>query len=88
MGAPVPPDTLYDRITAELLELPDYRYVYGAGNKVSTSLDGVQGLTKDPQDILDAKALLAEAGLANGFDVVLSARNALCYPGEAAILAE
>ena len=88
MGSPVPPDTLFGRTTAELLELPGYRYVDSAGNKVTTSLDGVQGLTKDPQDILDAKALMAEAGLANGIDVVLSARNAVGYPDEAAIFAE
>ena len=88
LGAPVPPDTLFGRTTAELLELPGYRYVDGAGNKVSTTLEGVQGLTKDPQDILDAKALMAEAGLANGIDVVLSARNAVGYPDEAAIFAE
>ena len=88
LGAPVPPDTLFGRTTAELLELPGYRYVDGAGNKVSTTLEGVQGLTKDPQDILDAKALMMEAGLANGIDVVLSARNAVGYPDEAAIFAE
>ena len=88
MGAPVPPDTLYGRTTAELLELPGYRYVDGAGNKVSTSLEGVSGLTKDPRDIADAKALMAEAGHANGFDVTLSARNAVGYPDEAAIFAE
>jgi ABC-type transport system substrate-binding protein len=88
MGAPVPPETPYGRTTAELLELPGYRYVDGTGSKVSTSLDGVVGLTKDPRDIADAKALMAEAGHANGFDVTLSARNAVGYPDEAAIFAE
>ena len=88
MGSPFPPDTVFGRTTEELLQIPGYRYVDGGGNVVTGNLKQVQGLQKDPRDIDAAKALLAEAGHPNGFDVTLSARNAVGYPDEAAIVAE
>jgi peptide/nickel transport system substrate-binding protein len=68
--------------------LPGYRYVDGAGTPVTGGLKGVQGLRKDPRDIDEAKRILSEAGYPDGFEVTLSARNAVGYPDEAAILAE
>lgn len=88
MGSPFPPDTVFGRTTEELLQIPGYRYVDGSGSTVTANLGQVQGLQKDPRDIDAAKALLAEAGYPNGFEVTLSARNAVGYPDEAAIVAE
>ena len=88
MGSPVPPNTLWGRTTEELIKLPGYRYVDAAGTPVTGSLKGVVGLKKDPRDIELAKQLLAEAGLPDGFDVVLSCRNAVGYCDEAAIFVE
>ena len=88
MGSPFPPDTIFGRSTQDLLTLPGYRYVDGSGTPVTSSLKGVEGLSKDPRDLDEAKRLLAEAGYPDGFEVTLSARNAVGYPDEAAIVAE
>ena len=89
MGAPFPPDTDFGRTTEELLTVPGYRYVDPSGAQVTTGpLGGIEDIQKDPRDIDAAKALLAEAGHPNGFEVTLSARNAVGYPDEAAIVAE
>ena len=89
IGTPYPPDTLFGHTTEELLQVPGYRYVDGAGAQVTTGpLGAVEGIGKDPRDIEAAKALLTEAGHPDGFKVTLSARNAVGYPDEAAIVAE
>ena len=89
VGAPVPPDSEFGRTKEELLQVPGYRYVDGAGNPILTgSITGREDLAKDPRDLEMARQLLTEAGHPEGFDVVLSARNAVGYPDEAAIVAE
>ena len=87
MGSPIPPDTVFGRTTAEWLQVPGYRYVDAAGNPITDTLAGKE-VFKDPRDIEAAKALMADAGHADGFEAVLSARNAVGYPDEAAIFAE
>ena len=89
MGVPFPPDTDFGRTTEELLTVPGFRYVDPSGAQVTTGpLDGIEGIQKGPRDIDAANALLAEAGHPNGFEVTPSARNAVGYSDEAAIVAE
>ena len=66
-GVPVPTRTQsLARTTQDLLSLPGYRYVDGAGTPVTGALKGVEGIQKDPRDLEEARRLLTEAGYPDG----------------------
>ena len=58
----------------ELAQVPGWRYVDGAGLPVASPF-GVEGVVKDPRDIDEAKALLAEAGFPDGFKSDVNVSN-------------
>jgi peptide/nickel transport system substrate-binding protein len=73
LGSPLPPNMWFSLSLDEVEQIPGLR-----------ELDG----EKHPDDIVAARALLAEAGVAEGVSVTLSARNCCEYPDIAAIVAE
>ena len=74
VGTPLPPDTWFGRTEEEALQLPGYRSGPGGG--------------KHPDDIAEAKRLLAEAGVPDGFEVNIMARTAVEYVDLAQLLAD
>ncbi len=74
VGTPFPPDTWFGRTEEEALELPGFR----AGP------DG----KKHPDDIAEARRLLAEAGVPEGFEVNVMARTAVEYVDLAQLLSD
>jgi peptide/nickel transport system substrate-binding protein len=74
VGTPLPPDTWFGRTEEEALQLPGYRSGPDGG--------------KHPDDIAEAKRLLAEAGVPDGFEVNIMARTAVEYVDLAQLLAD
>ena len=74
VGTPFPPDTWFGRTTEEALQLPGFR-------------SGPNG-EKHPDDIAEARRLLAEAGVPEGFKVDIMARTAVEYVDLAQLLAD
>ena len=74
VGTPFPPDTWFGRTEAEALELPGFRV--GPDGK------------KHPDDIAEARRLLAEAGVPEGFEVNVMARTAVEYVDLAQLLSD
>ena len=74
MGSPFPPDTWFSLSTEELLELPGYR----------TTADG----EKHPDDIAEAKRLLADAAYPDGFEASIVAANFVNFPEIAQLAAD
>ena len=74
VGTPLPPDTWFGRTEEEALLLPGFR-------------NGPDG-GKHPDDLAEAKRLLAEAGVPDGFEVNIMARTAVEYVDLAQLLAD
>ena len=74
IGMPFPPDSWYGRTEAEALEIPGLRQGPDGG--------------KHPDDIAEAKRLLAEAGVPEGFEVTIMARTVVEYVDLAQLLAD
>lgn len=74
VGTPFPPDTWFGRTEEEALQLPGFR-------------SGPDGL-KHGDDIAEARRLLAEAGVPEGFEVDIMARTAFEYVDLAQLLAD
>ena len=74
IGTPFPPETWFGRTEAEALELPGFR----------TGPDG----EKHPDDIAEARRLLAEAGVTEGFEVEIMARTVVEFVDLAQLLAD
>ena len=74
LGGPFPPDQWFSLSTDELVQLPGYRQTADA--------------EKHPDDIAAAKALLAEAGYAEGFETTILAANFLGFPDHAQMAAD
>ena len=74
IGMPFPPDSWYGRSEAEALEIPGLRQGPDGG--------------KHPDDIAEAKRLLAEAGVPEGFEVTIMARTVVEYVDLAQLLAD
>ncbi len=74
LGGPFPPDQWFSLSSEELLELPGYRQ----------TADG----DKHPDDIAEAKRLLAEAGYPDGFETSTLAANFLGFPEMAQLAAD
>ena len=72
LGTPLPPDTWYSYTSEEAAQMPGYRELNGE---------------KHPDDLAEARRLLAEVGLPQGFKVELATRDAVGYPDIAAIIA-
>jgi len=73
LGTPLPPDIWYSYTSEEAAQMPGYRELNGE---------------KHPDDLAEARRLLAEAGLpAEGMKVELATRDAVGYPDIAAIIA-
>ncbi len=74
LGTPLPPGLWFSYTNEEAATYPGFR-----------ELDG----EKHPDDLAEAKRLLAEAGVpAEGFKITLSARNCCSYPDIAQIVAD
>ena len=73
LGAPFQPGTTYGLTVEEIAELPGYR-----------QLDG----KKHPDDIAEAKKLLAEAGIAEGTTMHLQALQVVEFPDLAIVVAD
>ena len=73
LGTPLPPGAWFSYSPEEAAQLPGFRELNGE---------------KHPDDLAEAQRLMKEAGLENGFEIELSARNAVGYPDVAAIVAE
>ncbi len=74
VGTPLPPGTWFGRTEAEALELPGFRSGPDGG--------------KHPEDLAEAKRLLAEAGVPEGFEVNIMARTAVEYVDLAQLLSD
>ena len=74
IGMPFPPDSWYGRSEAEALEIPGLRQGPDGG--------------KHPDDIAEAKRLLAEAGVPEDFEVTIMARTVVEYVDLAQLLAD
>jgi ABC-type transport system substrate-binding protein len=74
VGTPLPPDTWFGRTEAEALELPGFRSGPDGG--------------KHPEDLAEARRLLAEAGVPEGFEVNIMARTAVEYVDLAQLLSD
>ena len=74
LGAPMPPETWYGRTVEELLQIPGFR----------VTEDG----KKHPDDIALAQSLMAEAGLADGFEIDMMARQVIEFVDVAQLEAE
>ncbi len=74
LGAPMPPETWYGRTVEELLQIPGFR----------VTEDG----QKHPDDIALAQSLMAEAGLADGFEIDMMARQVIEFVDVAQLEAE
>ncbi len=74
LGAPMPPGTWYGRTPEELLQIPGFR----------VTEDG----QKHPDDIALAQSLMAEAGLADGFEIDMMARQVIEFVDVAQLEAE
>jgi peptide/nickel transport system substrate-binding protein len=74
IGAAFPPDAWFYKTDAEVKQLPAVRAAAGGA--------------KHPDDIAEAKRLLAEAGYANGFDTAILAANFLGFPDMAQVAAD
>ncbi len=74
VGTPLPPDTWFGRTEEEALQLPGFR----------SEADG----SKHQGDIEEAKRLLAEAGVPEGFELNIMARTAVEYVDLAQLLAD
>jgi peptide/nickel transport system substrate-binding protein len=74
IGAPFPPNAWYYKTDAEVKQLPGIRATAGGA--------------KHPDDIAEAKRLLADAGYANGFDTTILALQALSFVEGAQIAAD
>jgi peptide/nickel transport system substrate-binding protein len=73
IGHPFPPDTWFGPTTEEVEQTPGFRLLNGE---------------KHPEDIAEAKRLLAEAGLAGGFDSEIMLRRSLLYVDAGTVLAQ
>ncbi len=69
LGVPFFPGTQWSSSEEEVATWPGYRYVDGNGTPLTTAPYGVEGVQKDPRDIDMAKALMAEAGHAEGVEI-------------------
>jgi len=69
-GAPFVPGTWMSAPDEEMWTWPGHRYVDAAGNPVKNPYDSNVPVFKDPQDIEEAKRLLAEAGYPEGIEDV------------------
>ncbi len=74
IGGPFPPDQWFSLSSEELLDLPGYR----------ETADGA----KHPDDIAEAKRLLAEAGYPDGLETTTLAANFLGFPEMAQLAAD
>jgi peptide/nickel transport system substrate-binding protein len=74
IGGPFPPDQWFSLTSQELAQLPGLRQ----------TPDG----KKHPDDIAEAKRLLAEAGHPNGFKTTILAANFLGFPDQAQVAAD
>ena len=74
IGLPFPPNSWFGRSEEEALEVPGIRQGPGGG--------------KHPDDIAEAKRLLAEAGVPEGFEVNIMARTAVEYVDLAQLLSD
>ena len=74
VGTPFPPDTWFGRTEEEALQLPGFRSGPDGG--------------KHPDDIAEARRLLAEAGVPEGFEVNVMARTAVEYVDLAQLLSD
>jgi len=66
MGTPFYPNTWMSTSMEEVAEWPGFRYVDASGNPVDSTTDGA---VKDPQDLEEARKLLAAAGHEDGLEV-------------------
>jgi ABC-type transport system substrate-binding protein len=74
VGTPFPPDSWFGRTEEEALQLPGYRSGPDGG--------------KHPDDLAEARRLLAEAGVPEGFEVNIMARTVVEYVDLAQLLAD
>ncbi len=74
IGMPFPPDSWYGRSEAEALKIPGLRQGPDGG--------------KHPDDIAEAKRLLAEAGVPEDFEVTIMARTVVEYVDLAQLLSD
>ena len=74
IGMPFPPDSWYGRSEAEALEIPGIRQGPDGG--------------KHPDDIAEAKRLLAEAGVPEDFEVTIMARTVVEFVDLAQLLSD
>ena len=73
LGTPLPPDTWYSYTSEEAAQMPGFRELNGE---------------KHPDDLVEARRLLADAGFGGGFQVEFATRDAVGYPDVAAIIAD
>jgi peptide/nickel transport system substrate-binding protein len=69
LGVPFFPGTQWSSNDEEIATWPGYRYVDKSGTAITTGPYGISGVQKDPRDIEEAKALLAEAGHPDGVTI-------------------
>ena len=70
---PLPPGQWYSMSREEAAQAPGFRELNGE---------------KHPEDLAEARRLMKEAGLENGFDTVITARIAIQYPEVAELVSE
>ena len=73
LGVPLPPGQWYSMSREEAAQAPGFRELNGE---------------KHPEDLAEARRLMKEAGLENGFDTVITARIAIQYPEVAELVSE
>jgi peptide/nickel transport system substrate-binding protein len=67
MPTPFFPGSAWASSDEEISTWPGFRYVDAAGTPFTGNPIGTPGLVKDPRDLEEARALMAEAGYADGF---------------------
>ena len=73
LGLPFPPGTWYGRTLEEAEQVPGYRLLNGE---------------KHPDDLAEAKALMAEAGFPDGFETSITLRRAVLYVDVGTVVAQ
>ena len=69
LGVPFFPGTQWSSSDEEVSQWPGYRYVDGSGTPLAGAPYGIAGIQKDPRDLEEARALLAEAGHGEGLRI-------------------